>query len=92
MQNSGETQSWPAQIDSSGRLLIPAESRHALGWDRGTSVVIESDGDSLRVLTLDQFTKEVQEMFGSSAPGEPLWSDELIAERQQEAVRERVGD
>jgi hypothetical protein len=31
-------------------------------------------------------------MFGSSAPGEPLWSDELIAERQQEAVRERVGD
>ena len=92
MQISGDSQSWPSQIDSSGRLLIPAASRRALGFDPGTSVVIESDGDSLRVMTLDQFTKEVQDSFGKSAPGEALWSDELIAERQQEAVRERIGN
>lgn len=92
MQSSGESQSWPAQIDSSGRVQIPAESRHALGWKRGTDVVIESDGDSLRILTLDQFTKEVQELFGRPEPGEPLQSDELIHERRQEAMRERVGD
>lgn len=92
MQISEDSQSWPSQIDSSGRLLIPAASRRALGFDPGTSVVIESDGDSLRVLTLDQFTKEVQDLFGKSAPGEALWSDELIAERQQEAVRDRVGN
>ena len=89
MQITEDSQSWPGQIDSSGRLLLPAESRNALGWGRGTNVVIESDGDSLRVLTLDQFTKEVQELFGQSGPGETLWSDELIADRQQEAVRER---
>lgn len=92
MQNGGELQTWPAQIDSSGRLLIPAESRHALGWERGTDVVIESDGDSLRVLTLEQFTKEVRDVFGCAAPGEPLWSDELIAVRRQEAVREQCSD
>jgi bifunctional DNA-binding transcriptional regulator/antitoxin component of YhaV-PrlF toxin-antitoxin module len=92
MQNGGDSQTWRGQIDSSGRLLIPSESRHALGWDAGTNVVIESDGDSLRILTLEQFTKEVQDLFGSSAPGEPLWSEGLIANRQREAVRERRGN
>ncbi|MBS0206927.1 MAG: AbrB/MazE/SpoVT family DNA-binding domain-containing protein [Planctomycetes bacterium] len=82
-------QSWPAHIDASGRLLIPAEARHAIGCDRGTDVVVESDGDSLRVLTLDQFTKEVQGLFGVWKPGEPLMSEQLIRERKKEAERER---
>lgn len=92
MQTGGESQSWPGQVDSAGRLLIPAESRHALGWQPGTKVVIESDGDSLRVLTVNQFTKEIQALFGKAMPGEPLWSDELIAERRQEAARESGGN
>lgn len=90
MQASGESQSWPGQIDSSGRVQIPAESRHALGWERGTQVVLECDGDSLRILTLDQFTKEVQELFGHGEPGESLQSEELIRERRREAMRERI--
>lgn len=92
MQDGGEAQSWRAQIDSAGRLLIPAESRNALGWERGTDVVIESDGDSLRVLTLHQFTKEVQALFGQAKSGEPLLSDELLSERRREAGRERSGN
>ena len=92
MQIGEEVLTWRSQIDGSGRLLIPAESRQTVGWDRGTDVVIESDGDSLRVVTLDQFTREVQAMFGRSEVGEPLWSDELTAERKREAEREQGGD
>ena len=88
MQSGEGIQTWPSQIDGSGRLLVPAASRQAMGWDRGTNVVIESDGDCLRVFTLDQSTREVQAMFGQSAAGEPLWSDELIAERKREGERE----
>ncbi len=88
MQNGETEQSWRGKIDESGRLLIPAETRSAMGWERGTDVVIESDGDTLRVMSLDQFTREVQELFGRSAPGEPLLSEELIAERRREAACE----
>ena len=92
MQIGEEVLTWRSQIDGSGRLLIPAESRQAMRWDRGTDVVIESDGFSLRVVTLDQFTREVQAMFGRSEADEPLWSDELIAERKREAEREQGSD
>lgn len=92
MEGREEAHSWRGHIDSSGRLLIPAESREWLGWHQGTDVVMESDGDSLRVITLDQFTKETQALFGCWQEGEPLWSDELIAQRKEEAVREQRGD
>lgn len=89
MEHRTDAKSWPSQIDASGRVLIPAETRQALGLDRGTEVVIETYGDSLRILTLEQFTKEVQALFGSTGPGDPLLSDQLIAERRREAARER---
>ena len=87
MQTRGEVRTWRGQSDSSGRLLIPAESRAAMGWGCGTEVVLESDGDSLRVMTLEQFTREVQAMFGRVVPGEPLWSDELVEARKREGER-----
>lgn len=89
MQLREEVQTWRGQIDPSGRLLIPAQSRAVMGWQRGTDVVIESDGDSLRVMTMDQFTREVQAMIGQAELGEPLLSDELLVERTREAESER---
>ncbi len=87
MQTRGEVRTWRGQIDASGRLLIPAESRAAMGWGRGTDVVLEFDCDGLRVITLEQFTREVQAMFGRVEPGERLWSDELIEARKREGER-----
>ena len=87
MPTRGEVRTWRGRVDPSGRLLIPAESRATMGWGRGTDVVLESDGDSLRVMTLDQFTREVQAMFGRAEPGERLWSDELIETRKREGER-----
>lgn len=89
MKTSDHHHTWSSQIDASGRLLIPVETRNAMNWQRGTEVVLESDGDSLRILTRDQFTKEVQSLFGAWQPGDPLLSEELISERRQEAEHER---
>lgn len=80
---------WAAEIDSSGRLLIPAEARDAIGCNRGADVVVECDGDSLRVLTLDRFTKEVQAAFNPFSDGESLNSTELIHDRREDAKRAR---
>ena len=89
MKNGDQIHSWAGQIDSSGRLLVPADAREAMNWKQGTKVVLETDGDSLRILTRDQFTKEVQGLFGAWKEGDPMWSDELIAERRREAERDR---
>ena len=89
MQINEINQTWHGQIDSSGRILVPSPARQVMGWDSGTEVVLESDGHSLRVLTLDEFTKEVQQNFGPWKPGEPLLSEELLAERRREAALER---
>ncbi len=68
---------------------MPATARQAMNWKQGTMVVIESAGDGLRILTLDQLTKEVQKLYGAWTPGETKLSEELIAERRREAERER---
>lgn len=52
-------ESWPGRVDAEGRVLIPQNSRQRMGWKRGTELVIESDGDSLRILSLDKFAKEL---------------------------------
>lgn len=92
MTNREQCSTWPAELDAAGRVLIPGEPRQAMGWGQGTRVVIESDGDSLRLLSLERFTREVQAIFGQAAAGEPLWSDELLAERRKEAECEQRGD
>ena len=89
MQTYDGHQTWHGQIDSSGRVLIPSSTRHAMGWEPGTPILLESDGHSLRMLTMAEFTQEVQREFGPWKQGEPLLSEQLIAERQAEAVRER---
>lgn len=89
MKNGYQIDSWSGQIDSSGRLLVPAGAREAMKWKQGTKVVLESDGDSLRILTRDQFTKEVQSLYGAWKEGDAKLSDELIADRRKEAARER---
>ena len=87
MQVWEEVQTWRGQIDPSGRLLIPAESRAAMGWERGTDVVLESDGDSLRVISLEQFTREVQAMFGRDEMQEQMKAEEQAVPRQHKSLR-----
>ncbi len=81
-------QTWAGHIRGSGTITLPEEVCRVTGWKSGDDVVIEWDGHSVRMLSAADFTQETQQCFGTWQPGEPLWSDELIAERRAEAARE----
>ena len=78
-----------ARIASGGRVVIPAEYRKALGVKVGDHVVIELQGDELRLRSRRAAIKKVQARVRKYIP-DPSRSlaDELIAERRQEAARE----
>lgn len=59
MMPKDEVQCWKARIDAAGQLSLPPETRQLLGLGKTSDVVVESDGDSLRILSLDRFQKEV---------------------------------
>jgi AbrB family looped-hinge helix DNA binding protein len=78
-----------ARVDSTGRVLIPAEVRKRLGMKPGATVTI-TEGPSGRIVLEPALVllRKAQEYFQSLAPASVFWSDELIAERRKEARRE----
>jgi AbrB family looped-hinge helix DNA binding protein len=80
---------YKGKVDSAGRVLIPAPLREKLGVQPGAIVSI-TEGRDGRIVVESRMAavREAQEYFcGIAAPTE-VWSDELIAERRQEARRE----
>ena len=76
------------KVDRQGRIVIPAEYRHALGIEEGMVVTMRIVDGELRVITLKQAVLRVQEMAKQyTTPGRSM-ADELIAERRAEAARE----
>ena len=78
-----------AKIGPSGRLVIPAEYRKALGISVGDDVVLHLEDGELRILSVSRAIHRVQDAVRRYAgDDEVLWSEELIAERRAEAARE----
>jgi AbrB family looped-hinge helix DNA binding protein len=76
------------QLAPDGRIVIPATARKELGLKSGDTLVLESDGTSLLIRSVDVVLHETQEYFRQFLkPGESV-VDELIADRRAEAVRE----
>ena len=77
-----------------GRLVLPAEIREKANIRDGdrVAVAIEADG-SISVTTQDVAIRMLRGMFKHlNKPGQPLASDELIAERRREARRDDQRD
>lgn len=49
-----------ARVSETGRLSIPAEVRKAVGLERGGDVVVEVDGQTIRIRTVDEVVSEAQ--------------------------------
>ena len=78
-----------AKIGPSGRLVIPAEYRRALGVNVGDEVVLHLEDGELRILSVERAIRRVQDAVRRHAGGDAtLWSEELIAERRAEAARD----
>ncbi|WP_414581303.1 AbrB/MazE/SpoVT family DNA-binding domain-containing protein [Scytonema sp. PCC 10023] len=73
---------------SGGRVVIPSEYRKQLGLEVGSEVMIGLVNGELRIFTLEQAIKRAQEIVRRYVPQGRSLSDELIAERRQESLRE----
>jgi AbrB family looped-hinge helix DNA binding protein len=78
------------KIAQGGRVVIPAELRKALGVGVGDTMVIELDGDELRLRSQKAMIKRIQAIVRKYVPPEASLSDELIQERRGEARREAL--
>jgi AbrB family looped-hinge helix DNA binding protein len=80
---------YTGKVDKAGRIVIPAEIRAKAHLQPGATVSITAGASGRIILepTL-AIVREAQEYFRNLAPEDELWSDELLAERRQEARRE----
>ena len=83
-----EPKVYRSKIDSSGRILLPAELRSQHGLDVGDSVILVDEGTGVELKSTAEAIQDAQTLFKSAAPRERVLSDELRRERRKEAERE----
>jgi AbrB family looped-hinge helix DNA binding protein len=76
------------RVNENGRVVIPASFRKRLGIRVGDEVVLQIQGDELRITTLKRNIERAQRIVRKHVkPGTSL-VDELIAERREAAGHE----
>jgi AbrB family looped-hinge helix DNA binding protein len=77
-----------SKLNDNGRIVIPAEIRSKMGIKPGDSLFLTLEGDVLKVESQLARIRRIQQSMRALIPGDRLLSDELIAERREEARRE----
>lgn len=76
------------KLGSNGRLVIPAEYRKALGVEEGDELVVRFEDGELHLSSRKLAYKRAQELVRRYVPEGVSLSDELIADRREEAAQE----
>jgi AbrB family looped-hinge helix DNA binding protein len=76
------------RINENGRIVVPAVIRKAMGLKLGDSVVMSLEDGVLRIEPQKARIRRVQQSLRELIPADRVLSDELIAERREEARRE----
>lgn len=76
------------KVSEAGRLNLPAEVRRALGLQGKGHVVLTIENGVVRLASMAQALERVRTLARPYAPKGRLASEELIAERRDEARRE----
>jgi AbrB family looped-hinge helix DNA binding protein len=77
-----------ARINENGRIVIPAVIRKGMGLELGDTVVMSLEDGVLRIEPQNARIRRVQQSLSALIPADRVLSDELIAERREEAQRE----
>ena len=78
-----------SRLEPSGRLLIPAEWRRRLNLRPGEDVLLGFENGQIVILgSREQVVRQLQERMKAYGDPNRLWSEELSAERREEAGRE----
>jgi AbrB family looped-hinge helix DNA binding protein len=75
-------------VGEKGRIVIPAEIREAAGINVGDTVELRLDDYGIRVSTRRARIRRAQERARRYIPKGVLLSEELMAERREEARKE----
>lgn len=78
-------------VGKGGRINLPAEHRRILGLAEGDEVIVGVEGNSIRVQTRDAAIDRAQRMVRERLGEGRRPSEELIAERREEARSEWPG-
>ena len=80
------------KVDASGRLVIPKVQREQLGIPDGGELRLTVEDGELRATTRLAALRRIQRRMAELAPPGVSLTDELIADRRAEAVREAAED
>jgi AbrB family looped-hinge helix DNA binding protein len=78
-----------ARLNENGRVVIPAPIRKKLGFTAGDTLLMDVEDGVLRIESYAARIRRIQQEIAQCCkPRDTLASDELIAERREEARRE----
>jgi len=75
-------------VNENGRVVIPASFRKRLGIRVGDEVVLQIQGDELRITTLKRNIERAQRLVRKHVKAGTSLVDELIEERREAARNE----
>jgi AbrB family looped-hinge helix DNA binding protein len=81
-------QTYHLKVDSSGRILLPSETRERHRIANGDTVVVVEDVNGLHIKTRDQLLAEIQAHYAKFVPRGVLLSDEVNEDRRAEHERD----
>ena len=79
-----------AKVVDGGRIIVPIDIRRAMKLEKGDSVVLEFDGDELRIRTMQAVISRIQHKLRPFRTDKSI-VDDLIEERRREANEEDEG-
>jgi AbrB family looped-hinge helix DNA binding protein len=77
------------RVGPQGRVVIPARLRDALHLGTGEVLVAHVDGDRLVLERREAVLDRLRTAFGAAVPRTVSLVDELLADRREEAAREK---
>lgn len=77
-----------SKLNDNGRIVIPADIRSKMGVKPGDTLFLTLEGDVLKIESQMTRIRRIQESMRALIPGDRLLSEELIADRREEARRE----
>lgn len=73
------------QVSPSGRLSFPADFRKAVGLEKGGTVIVELDGNDIRVRTIQEAVAQAQALARRLFGNRPDVSvDDFLAHRRED--------